>query len=103
MDDTAVVNFLLQVVLQLDDLDVTCAVGSIPAELTVDLTGLEIGAIIHTDVLQLPKGVVISHPDRDNTLATIVAPKISQGDEEVAEIEETATTEEPAAEASKES
>ena len=87
----------------LHDLDVTCAVGSIPAELTVDLTGLEIGAIIHTDVLQLPKGVVISHPDRDNTLATIVAPKISQGDEEVAEIEETATTEEPAAEASKES
>lgn len=85
------------------DLDVTCAAGSIPAELTVDLTGLEIGAIIHTDVLQLPKGVVISHPDRDNTLATIVAPKISQGDEEVAEIEETATTEEPAAEASKES
>ena len=88
----------------LHDLDVTCAAGSIPAELTVDLTGLEIGAIIHTDVLQLPKGVVISHPDRDNTLATIVAPKISQGDEEVAEIEETPTTEEPAvAEASKES
>lgn len=84
----------------LHSLDVTCTAGSIPTELTIDLTDMEIGTIIHTSALQLPKGVSISYPDRDNTLATIVAPKVSQG-EEVTEAVATASEVPAAAETPK--
>lgn len=61
-------------------LEVICPVQSIPEKLTVDLTGMEANQSIHIAALNLPKGVVAAHPERDNTIATIVAP--SGGEEE---------------------
>jgi large subunit ribosomal protein L25 len=55
-------------------LEVLCSAENIPEAITVDLTGLEIGASVQLSQMQLPKGVIPAHPERDNTIATIVAP-----------------------------
>ena len=84
------------------EIEVAAPVNAIPAEFIVDLTGLEIHDSVHIDVIQLSGGVVISHPERDYTLATISAPTVEveeepAGEEAVAEeaaAEETAAGEE---------
>jgi large subunit ribosomal protein L25 len=58
----------------LHDLDVVCAPDAIPDEVVVDVTGLDVGASIHIHDIKLPAGVVAAHADRDDTVATIVAP-----------------------------
>ena len=55
-------------------LEVICPADSIPSEITVDLAGLEAGHAVHLTDIKLPKGVSAAHPDRDNTLVSIVAP-----------------------------
>ena len=56
---------------------------AIPNDITVDLTGLDVGASIHMHDIKLPAGVkVVTHEDVA-TIATIVAPsalKSSEGD-----------------------
>jgi large subunit ribosomal protein L25 len=44
----------------------------IPEEFVVDLTGLEIGAVLHVSALEMPEGVRPRVKDRDFTIATIV-------------------------------
>jgi len=58
----------------LHDLDVVCAPDSIPDDLVIDVTGLDIGASIHIHDIKLPDGVTAAHADRDDTVATIIAP-----------------------------
>lgn len=48
--------------------------NEIPEEITVDLTGYEIGDSIHISAVTLPKGVKPAIADRDFTIATVVAP-----------------------------
>lgn len=60
------------------DLELICPAQSIPESLTVDLTGRDINQTIHLESLELPQGVVAAHPDRDNTIATIVAPTVEE-------------------------
>lgn len=55
-------------------LEVICPADSIPSEITVDLTGMETGQAVHLTDITLPKDVVAAHPERDNTLVSIVAP-----------------------------
>jgi len=59
----------------LHDLDVVATPDSIPDEISIDVTGLEIGATIHIHDVILPAGVTAAHADRDDTIATIIAPK----------------------------
>jgi len=63
---------------------------SIPEELVVDLTGLDIGASIRAADLKLPKGAKIAAHDRDATVASIGASS-AMGSGDAAESE--ATTE----------
>ena len=58
----------------LHDLDVVCAPDAIPDDVVVDVTGLDVGASIHIHDIKLPAGVTAAHADRDDTVATIVAP-----------------------------
>ena len=58
----------------LHDLDVVCSPDNIPDEVVIDVTGLEVGASIHIHDVKLPAGVTAAHADRDDTVATIVAP-----------------------------
>jgi large subunit ribosomal protein L25 len=44
---------------------------SIPEELVVDLTGMDIGAVIHASDLKLPKGAHVSKHDAELTVASI--------------------------------
>jgi large subunit ribosomal protein L25 len=62
-------------------IDMTCAIDSIPDHIDVDLTGLEIGDSIHTDQMKFGEGVAVSHPERDVTIATIVAPTVQKAEQ----------------------
>ena len=44
---------------------------SIPEELVIDLTGLEMGAVIHASDLKLPKGAKVTKHDAELTVASI--------------------------------
>ena len=54
--------------------DLSCPAEAIPEEITVDLTGKEIGDSIHISSVTLPPGVTAVIRDRDFTIATLVAP-----------------------------
>lgn len=66
-------------------LEVICPADSIPSEIIVDLAGVEAGHAIHLTDIELPKGVVAAHPERDNTLVSIVAPGGPKAEAEAAE------------------
>ena len=56
------------------ELDLICDPERIPDEISIDVTGLEIGAAIHISHVNLPEGSASAITDRDYTIATIVAP-----------------------------
>lgn len=58
----------------LHSLEVVCSPLSIPESLIVDLTGLDLNQSIPVGTLKLAKDIVIAHPERDHTVATVVAP-----------------------------
>ena len=72
------------------ELELTCDAAEIPDEISIDLTGYEVGDSIHISQVALPNGVTPTITDRDFTIATIVAPsalKSSEGDTEDAPAE----------------
>jgi large subunit ribosomal protein L25 len=67
------------------ELELVCDANSIPDEIQVDVSGVEVGDSIHISAVKLPQGAASAITDRDFTIATIVAPsalKSSEGDEE---------------------
>lgn len=81
-------------------IEVKCPAGSIPDQIDVNISKMEIGDSIHISEIDLPKGVKPSITDRDFTIATVLASRSSkladdEGDEEGAE---TAADEVPATE-----
>ena len=56
------------------EIELICDAASIPEELHVDLSGLDIGDSIHSSHVKLPTGSASAITDRDFTIATIVAP-----------------------------
>lgn len=54
-------------------IEVKCPAGSIPDEITVDLSAMDIGDAIKISDITLPKGVKPSITDRDFTIVTMVA------------------------------
>ncbi|HLV83593.1 MULTISPECIES: 50S ribosomal protein L25/general stress protein Ctc [Devosia] len=80
--------------------EVSAPANAIPEEITVDMSGFDIGDSIHISTVTLPKGVTPTITDRDFTIATIVAPSAlkSAGDDGEAEEEAPAPAAEPKAE-----
>jgi large subunit ribosomal protein L25 len=69
-------------------LDLTVGADNIPEEITVDLTGLEIGESIHISAIKLPAGAVDHSSEDDLTIATIVPPSAEEpADDAAAEVE----------------
>jgi len=66
------------------ELELICDAASIPNEIHIDLTGLEIGDSIHISAVTLPEGVIAANKDEDFTVATIVAPSAIKAEEEEA-------------------
>src|SRR3954470_23361000 len=64
------------------ELEIVCDAASIPGEIHIDLTGLEIGDSIHISQVNLPDGVVPANKDEDFTVATIVSPSAMKSEEE---------------------
>jgi large subunit ribosomal protein L25 len=64
------------------ELELTCDAASIPNEIHIDLTGLEIGDTVHISQVNLPEGVKPTNEDEDFTVATIVAPSAMKAEEE---------------------
>lgn len=58
----------------LHTIEVVCPANAIPEKFTISLEGLELGHSVHLNAIELDSKVVVAHPDRDNTFATIVAP-----------------------------
>lgn len=67
------------------DLQLSCPANDMPENITIDLTGLEVGHSIHLNSIELPKGTQIAHAGRDYTLATIVAPSGLKSEEKAEE------------------
>jgi large subunit ribosomal protein L25 len=53
------------------DIELSCPAESIPENVKVDLTGLEIGDSVHISAIKLPEGITPTIADRDFTIATI--------------------------------
>lgn len=58
------------------ELELVCDAAEIPAEITISLKGLDVGASIHISDVKLPKGVEPAITDRDFAIATIVPPTV---------------------------
>lgn len=67
------------------EIEITCDPDVIPEQITVDLTGANIGDSIHISAVTLPPGVETTITDRDFTIATIAAPVDAEAEAEEAE------------------
>ena len=65
--------------------ELKCPTENIPAELVVDLEGLEIGASIKISSINLPENVKPTIQGRDFVIATVAAPTIFKEPEKPAE------------------
>jgi large subunit ribosomal protein L25 len=77
-------------------LDLVCMPDAIPESIIVDLTGLDLGDVIHADSLNLPAGVELGEADPEETIASIAAPSTAEAAEETVEEEGEASAEKPA-------
>ena len=57
-------------------LELVCPADAIPGEITVDLSGREIGDSVHISHVTLPEGVKPAITDRDFTICSIVPPTV---------------------------
>ncbi len=67
------------------ELELICEPESIPDDISIDLTGLEVGDAIHISHVKLPDGTASAITERDFTIATIVAPSALQSEDDAAE------------------
>ena len=81
------------------ELDLVCESDKIPDDITIDVTGLEIGDSVHISSVKLPEGSESAITDRDFTIATLVAPSALRRSEAV---EDEAAAEAAAAESAAE-
>jgi large subunit ribosomal protein L25 len=65
----------------LHEVEVMAPAGSIPEELVIDLTGLDIGDTMRAADIVLPKGVELTSHDRDATVASIATSSAMQSEE----------------------
>ena len=63
------------------DLELVCDASHIPDDISIDLTGMEIGDSIHISSITLPQGAESAITDRDFTIATLVAPSALRSEE----------------------
>lgn len=63
-------------------IEVKCPAGSIPDNITADISAMEIGDSLHISDVTLPDGVTPAIDDRDFTIATIVSSRAAIEEEE---------------------
>ncbi len=65
----------------LHQIPLRCQADQIPDNVKIDLSGLEIGDVVHLTDLVLPAGTEVSAADADATVASIAAPTVSVAEE----------------------
>ncbi|MFN4112375.1 MAG: 50S ribosomal protein L25/general stress protein Ctc [Sphingomonadaceae bacterium] len=70
------------------ELELVCDANRIPTEVSIDVTGKDVGDSIHISEVTLPEGSVSAITDRDFTIATLVAPSALKKAEGAAAAEE---------------
>jgi large subunit ribosomal protein L25 len=70
--------------------ELVCIPSAIPERLEVDLSGLDIGDVIHAGQLTLPAGVELAPAVQDATIASIAPPTVAAAEEAPAAPETTA-------------
>ncbi|WP_226635547.1 50S ribosomal protein L25/general stress protein Ctc [Novosphingobium profundi] len=63
------------------ELELVCPADKIPDEISIDVTGFDVGESIHASHVTLPAGVEQAITDRDFTIATIAAPSALKSEE----------------------
>ena len=63
-------------------IEVKCPAGSIPDNIEVDVSNMDIGDSLHISEVTLPEGVTPSIDDRDFTIATVVSSRASKESDE---------------------
>ena len=63
------------------ELELVCAADKIPEDVSIDVTGFDVGESIHISHVKLPEGSESAITDRDFTIATIVAPSALKSEE----------------------
>jgi len=72
---------------QMHQIELDCLPDAIPASLTLDASGLDIGESLHVSDLTVPEGVHI-HATPETTVCTVLAPKLKDDAPEETEVEE---------------
>jgi large subunit ribosomal protein L25 len=81
------------------ELELICESDKIPDDITIDVTGKDIGDSIHISEVKLPEGAESAITDRDFTIATLVAPSaLKRSESEAEDGEATEGSEEAASE-----
>jgi large subunit ribosomal protein L25 len=60
------------------EVELVCPADAIPAELVVDLAGVDINESVHISAVRLPEGVRPTITDRDFTIASVVPPSTEE-------------------------
>lgn len=86
------------------EIELVVEASNIPTEITIDLTGREVGDSIHISDVNLPNGAEPAVEDRDFTIATIVPPTVPTAADDAldAEVAETQSAESAAEDAADE-
>ncbi|MGI6459152.1 MAG: 50S ribosomal protein L25 [Candidatus Hydrogenedentales bacterium] len=87
---------------QLRDLEVECLALEVPDEITVDVSDLDIGDVIHVESIVIPANVTLI-TEADRAVATVLAPRVVEEEEVEPEDGEVAEGEEAEDEADDES
>ncbi|MFD1035546.1 50S ribosomal protein L25/general stress protein Ctc [Sphingomonas hankookensis] len=69
------------------EIELVVEASNIPTEITIDLTGREVGDSIHISDVTLPNGAEPAVEDRDFTVATIVPPTVPTAADEALDAE----------------
>lgn len=56
------------------EIELICDANNIPEEITIDMTGYDVGDSVHISAVKLPSDVQVTITDRDFTIATVIAP-----------------------------
>lgn len=72
------------------ELELVCESDKIPDDISIDVTGLDVGDAIHISAVTLPAGAESAITDRDFTIATLVAPSALKRSEAEADGEDEA-------------
>ena len=70
---------MLNVVLH--QIPLRCQADQIPTSVRIDLSGLEIGDVIHLNEVALPPGTEVSAADAEATVASVAAPSAAAAEE----------------------